>query len=192
MKSDLIVACVAVAALFSTASAEATPILSGQTVSVFHHTVDTLSNVINDPTVTVIAPGVATGFAGFLQATYTDNQIFVSQPIPLSSTGFLTKNFFTNTPFVFNGLEFSISNPVLTSVVLDPLSTITGGVFSSTASTISLDLRGLTFNTGDTLILDLTGSTAHAVPEPGTLSAVLIGFGAMGVAARRRRLARSA
>ncbi len=172
------------ALVVATAAGANAAVLDGQSVDVSFHSLDTGGNAIDTPGATVTAPGTATFDGGFLSATYTDHQITLTDPFASSSVSFLTSNFLTGVPFVFNGLVFQTA-PVITSVVLDPAETVTPVGLSFTNNEIFLDLKGLSISAGDTIILDL--NPGRAVPEPGVWAMMLVGFGVLGAGLRRRR-----
>jgi hypothetical protein len=190
MKFRILVAGIVAAAL-SAVSAQAA-VLAGQTVSVNTHAVDILSNVSDGVVVTVAAPGVASGFAGFLEAVYTDQTITVINNVPATSVTFLTADFFTLTPFSFNGLFFDVSSPVLSGLAFDPATNLAGAGAFFNGTSIWLGLAGRTFNTGDKVVLDLNGyMPPSTVPEPAAWALLLTGVGAIGSALRQRRRERT-
>jgi hypothetical protein len=157
----------ALAATFALfASSAHAAVLAGQMVSANAHSVDIAFNVTDGPVVTVAAPGTATLFGGFLSAVYADKQITVTDLLPSTSISFFTSNFLTGVPFSFNGLHFDVPMPVFTSLLIDPASTVAGAGAFFNGNEIWLDLKGLTFNTGDTVILDINGGPGTGVPEP--------------------------
>ncbi len=173
-------------ALLATSTAHAA-VLAGQMVSANSHSVDIASNVTDGPVVTVAAPGTATLFGGFLSAIYTDKQITVTDLLPSSSISFFTVNFITGVPFSFNGLHFDVPLPVFTSLAIDPASTVSGAGAYFNGDEIWLDLKGLSFNTGDTVILDINGGPGSGVPEPEIWSLMVSGLMLAGAALRYRR-----
>ena len=99
------VAALAGASLFAPAAEAA--VLNGQLIGVNEHSVDTLGNVVDGPTYYATAPGsVSISSSLFLTAIYADQQITVANLAAGTSVTYLTSNFFTGTPFAFNGLHF--------------------------------------------------------------------------------------
>lgn len=81
--------------------------------------------------------------------------------------------------------------PAFTSVTLDPSSILTGSTFNASDVTfdsihIGTAWANLTFNAGDTVILDVN-STVSSVPEPSAWAMMILGFAALGFMAYRRR-----
>ena len=89
-------------------------------------------------------------------------------------------------PFSFNGLRFSVPTPTFTSLAIDPASTVAGAGAFFNGEEIWLDLKGLTFNTGDTVILDINGGPG-GVPGPELWSLMISGFVLAGAAFHHRR-----
>ncbi|WP_294537606.1 PEPxxWA-CTERM sorting domain-containing protein [uncultured Rhodoblastus sp.] len=173
------------ASLFAPAAEAA--VLDGQTIGVNTHSEDTLGNVLDGTVYYTIAPNSSPTGATFLTAIYTDQQITLTNLDSSSSVTFLSSDFFTGAPYVFNGLHFQLSAPTLTSLTIDPASTVTGAGAYFNSLNLWVGLAGVTFNTGDTLILDINGYTppTTGVPEPASWALLLLGFGGVGAAMRR-------
>jgi len=91
---------------------------------------------------------------------------------------------FTGTSW-FNGAGYNgfvITGLPISSVTVDSSSTFSGAVISFTGNTLSVNFQGLSFNAGETLVLDINS----AVPEAGNLAMMFAGLGLLGVVARRR------
>jgi hypothetical protein len=186
---------VAAALALSVSAPASAALLDGNSVTASLHSLDTLGNTINGTPDTQTAPATSLVAGSFLSATYADKQITVQEDLANSSTTFFTSNFLTGTPFVTNGLEFfsPLAGLGFTSVTIDPTSTVSGAGVTFSANIIDLNLAGLTFNFGDTVVLDLNGGPEPGVPEPATWALMLAGFGLAGtglrVARRRRTIA---
>jgi hypothetical protein len=73
-----------------------------------------------------------------------------------------------NGGFTFNGMVITDNNPNLAGATLgtNTLAGFTNADFSSTSTSVSLNFPGLTFASGQTLVINLPGT---AVPEPSTI-----------------------
>lgn len=94
--------------------------------------------------------------------------------------------------FLFNG--WVISDQInglndITGVTINPSSTwlaFNQSNIAFTADSITVNWAALNFSSGDRLLLDVTFAAA-GVPEPSTWAMMLLGFGCVGFAMRRRR-----
>ena len=102
-------------------------------------------------------------------------------------------NFFRTATFstgAFNGWVLSDQTnnlSAITGVTINPLSNMGGFSASNliwSADSISINWQGLSFNESTVLSLDVAFDSA--VPEPGTWAMMLLGFGGVGFAMRRR------
>jgi opacity protein-like surface antigen len=89
------------------------------------------------------------------------------------------------------GLLISSSEFDFASIIAGMTITNTGG-FGFTADRVSYSAEGIFFDFGNLDYTNDSGFTANfasvaAVPEPGTWAMMLLGFGGMGIALRRRR-----
>jgi hypothetical protein len=179
----VMVAALAVAVLLPAAAQAA--VLAGQSVDVNSRFEDTLGNIGNGAVYSAIAPGSSATGTG-LTAIYTDQQITLTNLTPSSSLIFLTTDFFSGVPFVFNGIHFEVGTPTFTSIAFDPSTNVSGAGAYFNSLNIWVNLAGVTFNTGDKVVLNLNGYTP-GVPEPASWALLLIGFGGVGAAMRHNR-----
>ena len=156
---------------------------------------------------TVLTPFLASVFG--ISATTIQSQSTASSVGGLSASGSTTIEGLTFTGSAFNNFEFNAAlfanaapNTVLfnalgLSIILNEQIMFGDGITSSGITTNAINvgfnnfLSGTGLVNGNIIIGSTTASvmagTTAAVPEPGTWATMLIGFGAMGVAMRRRR-----
>lgn len=110
---------------------------------------------------------------------FTDNMLSVTFGTILSNPTWNTSN--------FNGVIFTVASPLnIESALVDASTTMAGFDnfrLSYTDHQILLNWQGLSYIDGTTVNINFT--SAAAVPEPGTLA--LLGLGFAGLAWRRRR-----
>jgi hypothetical protein len=70
-------------------------------------------------------------------------------------------------------------------LTIDSATTVTGAGAYFNSLNLWVDVAGITFATGDKVVLDINGYTP-AVPEPASWALLLIGFGGLGAAMHRR------
>ncbi|AUC93544.1 hypothetical protein CWS35_03820 [Bradyrhizobium sp. SK17] len=141
---------------------------------------------------TLTLPGGSAQFFNYFTVSASGNQITFTY---LSDTTWSPSgtSYNSNGVVIDNGalLTAGAGLPAFTSVTLDPSSILTGSTFNASDVTfdsthIGTAWANLTFNTGDTVILDVN-STVSSVPEPSTWAMMIIGFAALGFVAYRRR-----
>lgn len=88
-------------------------------------------------------------------------------------------------PGAFNGPDLSFSGVKIAGASIDPLSASDFlGALKTTHDSISVNLAGLAPALGHALVIDVN---AAPVPEPAAWTIMVMGFGALGLALRRRR-----
>jgi hypothetical protein len=134
------------------------------------------TSTVFDDLGTFVVPGSGIAPAnGSLQFSVTGSQITILS---------LQPGTFQNASF--NGFEFvdTTKNPLITAVTLDASSTFGVTGISFTGDSIFLNFAGITDNTGQKAIFDLTFGTAPT-PEPSSIA--LLGTGALGLMGMVRR-----
>ena len=185
----LLTALISAAALatLSASPAQAT-LLTGQTVTAKAHAVLQGGGVSDGTPVSVVAPGATDIPDAFLNAVYADSTITLANIKPNSSVSFFTNAFPSGVPFTFNGVQFTTAaaTPAITAVAIDAgLTNLTGFTYSFDANNLFVDLKGVTFNTGDRIAFNLNGFSPN-LPEPATWAMMVVGVGLVGGAVRRR------
>ena len=164
-------------------------LLAGNSIDAFTSFQYVVGGGGNGPAGTVIAPGSVTIPTTDIEAAYTDTSVTLLYDAPHSSEIFRTTDFLTGRVFAFNGLiiEGTTVQLGITSVMLDPSSTVTPTDLFLSNGEIALNLAGDTLATGDKIVLDFNAPTAPAVPEPASWALMFAGFGGVGLMSRRRR-----
>ena len=96
----------------------------------------------------------------------------------------------TGLPFgvaAFNGFVLDvISGPAILSASIDGSSTIIPVSANVSGGNLFINFSGVSQQRGGTARINFTTAGGGAVPEPATWAMMLVGFGAMGTALRRR------
>jgi hypothetical protein len=163
--------------------------LLGDEVGLIDYFPDLSTVYVDDGTATV-GPGVEFPDAGqgigdpipYESVDVTDTQIILKE---------LTDVFYSSTdppyPVTFNGYVLTIlSGAPITGVSVDPASTESVAAFSSTPTSVSINMKGIKIPfTGAEAIIDVT--TATVVPESSTWAMMLLGFAGLAFAGWRAR-----
>ena len=172
------------AALVAATPAAAAENFLGSTLNAQYYFPNTGSPFSDSENFTVTDPGVE--LTTFPNGDPRTNIDFTATSILIT---YLSSSTWTATDF--NGFiirDLSNNLAAITSVSIDPSSNFAG--FGSNrltfdANSIAVNWQGLAFSPSTTLRLNV--GFGSAVPEPSTWAMMLLGFGAIGVAARRRR-----
>ncbi len=139
---------------------------------------------------TFTAPG-STPFFNFFDVKVSGNRIIYKY---LSDTTWSASTTSLNSGglYVDNGsvIYSAGGEPAITSVTLDPSSTLGPSGFNSSDITfnsgaVAVTWMNLSFEKGDKVILDINGG-GGGVPEPATWAIMLVGFAGVGAALRLR------
>jgi len=180
-KNRIVFGILSALALASVASAST--LLTGETVESYF---DATGVGIYAGPVYTLAPGTIASYPGIstsgtFSVTYTDNTITI-----LSAGG--TTSF--SSGYTFNGIVFDVPNVTFTGATIGGSSTLSGfvaGDLAFSGQQVTANFDALTFNSGNQLVLDLSGTNTSATPEPASLILTGAGLVALGFIRRRRR-----
>ena len=187
MKIQLIGAVVAAATVFAGA-ASAASVYDGNSVTFQYYAYGGTYDGAGSPA-TFTAPGSTTFDPYFdltvsgstITYTYLSDTTWSSSAVSLDSGGLYVDN---------GSVVYSAGGePAITSVTLDPSSILGASGFNASDITfnstgVAVTWMNLTFAAGDTVVLDVNGSS---VPEPATWALMLVGLGGLGASLRARR-----
>lgn len=135
------------------------------------------------------SPGSGGTFGSYFNYTANNNRIVIdfTSPVTWSSS---TTSLNSGGLYIDNGALFTNPNISISSVLIDALSTGLGGFNGSNitfnANNVALAWQNLSFGPDSRLVLDINGR-GGGVPEPATWALMILGFGVVGSALRRRR-----
>ena len=174
----------AIAAAAAICAAPASATLVGATVDVTARYPNTTS-IYTDPGTRIVSDSAIEYVAGSFPNYNSSWQVDV-----FGDHIDITDALSTGLPFgvaAFNGFVLDvISGPAILSASIDGSSTIIPVSANVSGGNLFINFSGVSQQRGGTARINFTTAGGGAVPEPATWAMMLVGFGAMGTALRRR------
>ena len=175
----------AATAIATAFSAPASALLTGNSVGIQYIFPD-ITTVYQDLGSNLVGTDGPTAFPGYFDFSFTD--------ATATTSAFQFASSWTTTSFNgFRLYDFNNTIAAFTSVTINPASNMTGldaSRITFDANNIYVNWNGLNFDSGTIVTLDINGGSA--VPEPASWAMMIGGFGLVGAAMRRRKVALAA